>query len=327
MQKLSGKDMIAIDVANCFGHDKEIWDQRLLWTEMNAHRLEDLIDKAAEPLLYTKAVNAYRAMEAGEPTGHIMFLDATASGLQIMAALSGCKKTAAAVNMINTGEREDVYEHIVNDMNLLLNKQEQVDRNMIKKPCMTHFYNKTRQDSLSENQQTAFYTILSGSFSGAEDVKNLINGFWDPTATMHRWTLPDGHVSQVKVTEMKDARIEVDELYHTTFTYRFEVNTPSESHTSLVPNIIHSIDAYIVREIVRRGATEGLQVAHIHDAFCAHPNNMQRIRELYVEIMTEIADSDLLEDILTEIAGYAVVLHKDSTDLSKDIMQSDYMLS
>jgi len=327
MQTFNGLTMLKIDIANCYGRDKSSWTERLLWTELHKKEFNDYIETAEEPMLYLKAVKAYEDTLKNIPSGHVMFLDATASGLQIMAALSGCKKTAKHVNMINTGHREDVYVEVFTAMNGMLEAGHKVDRKLVKKPVMTHYYNKFIQDSLNEKQQDAFYHVLANNFEGAEAVKDVINEYWNPLALEHKWTLPDGHVSRVKVTEMVNARIEVDELDHTTFTYRFEANRPSDISTSLVPNIIHSIDAYIAREMIRRANTEGFELAHIHDAFATHPNNMQRVREMYKTIMAFIADAPILESILSEISGTAVSLTKFSDDLSDDIMNSEYMLS
>lgn len=327
MSVFTGSEMVKIDIANCFGLDKVSWIDRLMWTEVHNHELENLVEDASEPLLFLKAVKALRKAEQGIPSGHIMFLDATASGLQIMAALSGCKKTAKAVNLINTGKREDVYGAVANLMNLKLDPKDHVDRNFVKYPIMTHYYNKMRQEEFNDAQNEAFYSILNDNFEGAEAVKDTINEYWNKNALHHTWTLPDGHVAYVPITEMKDTRIEVDELNHLTFTYRFEVNTPSFISSSLVPNIIHSIDAYIAREMVRRAYMQGFQMAHIHDAFCAHPNHMQKVRDNYKIIMAEICDMDLLASILSEISNSSVILNKYSNDLSKDVMDSEYALS
>lgn len=327
MQQFTGYQYIQIDIANCFGLDRKDWTERLLWVAEHESELEDLMDEASEPLLYLKAVRAYRDVQAGKPTGHNMFLDATASGLQIMAVLSGCHQTAKRVNLLNTGSREDVYDSTAVEMNSMIDIALHVDRADIKKPLMTHYYNKSRQDTLEAEQQEAFYLVLSRSFEGAEAVKDVINSYWNSNALEHKWTLPDGHVSRVKVTEMVNARIEVDELDHTTFTYRFESNQPSDQKTSLVPNVVHSVDAYVAREMVRRANKQGFKCAHIHDAFCAHPNHMQKVRENYLDILCEIADSNLLEDILTEIAGEKVELQKYSEMLSMNMKKSEYALS
>ncbi len=52
-----------------------------------------------------------------------------------------------------------------------------------------------------------------------------------------------------------------------------------------------------------------------------------KAQETYREILAEIANSDLLSDILSEIAGKYVPVTKHSTDLAKDILNSEYMLS
>ena len=54
---------------------------------------------------------------------------------------------------------------------------------------------------------------------------------------------------------------------------------------------------------------------------------MQDVARHYREIMAEIADSDLLADILSEITGETVSINKMSDDLSNDILNSEYMLS
>jgi len=327
MQHFNGLEMLKIDIANCFGKDKETWNDRLTWFELNEPKLGELVYSADEPMLFLKAVKAYEDTCNGIPSGHVMFLDATASGLQIMAALSGCKKTARHVNMINTGNREDVYLEVKTLMNNEMQPFNHVDRPLVKKPVMTHYYNKTKQDTLNLVQQDAFYNVLANSFEGAEAVKDTINDYWNSNALEHTWTLPDGHIAHVKVTEMINARIEVDELDHVTFTYRFEANQPSRVGTSLVPNIIHSIDAYIVREIIRMANAEEFELAHIHDAFCCHPNNMDKVRTLYKLVMANIAQSDLLAEILSEISGRNIILDKFSNDLHLDILESEYMLS
>jgi len=288
MQHFIGLEYLKIDIANAFGLDKESWDERLKWCEAMEGQFEGegVLEQADEPMLYLKAINALRKTEAGLPSGHAMMLDATASGLQIMAALSGCKKTAAHVNMLNTGQREDVYIHIVNEMNFHLPLHEHVNRDLMKKPIMTFFYNKSKHDTLTKLQEEIFYQVLQDTFTGANAVKNLINQYWDEYTLQHKWVLPDGHVACVKVTEMVNARIQVDELNNTTFTYRFEANIPSIRGTSLLPNIIHSVDSYIAREMVRMANDQGFQLAHIHDAFCAHPNNMDKVRINYMLILS-----------------------------------------
>jgi len=327
MKYFSGLDYLRIDIANCFGLDKETWDHRLAWFHMNVDSLEDIIPKADEPYLMAKAVMAYRSSMNGNETGHNMFLDSTASGIQLMACLSGCRETALRTNLIHTGKREDVYTYVADKMNALLEPSEAVVRGDIKLPVMTNYYCKLTQDTLSEAQQKAFYTVLEEGFTGAEEVKNLLQSCWDNNALEHSWVMPDGHKVVCKVKEMVNARIEVDELDHTTFTYRFESNQPSKISSPLCANVIHSVDSYVVREMVRRAKLRGFELAHIHDSFCFSPKYGNIVRELYRSILAEIADSSLLADICSQITGSKVVIEKSTNDLSKYIRESEYALS
>lgn len=326
MIKFTGLEYLKIDIANLFGMDKFTWQERLDWFEDHQFQLEHIAKYASEFLMYTKAVKAYRDTIQNKPTGHIMYLDSTNSGMQVMAALSGCKQTALATNMIDPNVRMDSYGAVTKSMNGLLNQEDQVTRDDMKYPTMTHYYGKLTQDTLNENQQNAFYNVLSNSFTGAELVKNSITAAWNPNALEHTWELPDGHVAKVKVTEMANVKIEVDELGHTSFSYRYESNESSTRSTSLAPNIIHSIDAYIVREMTRRCNKVGIKLCPIHDAFGSHPNNMNHIRQFYIDIMVEIPQMNLLGDILSQLNS-AIKFNKLSDDLHLDIVNSEYMLS
>jgi hypothetical protein len=317
---------IKIAVANHAGHDKLTWNERIKWFNQ---QLDWDMDQFNEPILGSKALGAYYDAKNGRKTGYVMSIDATASGLQIMSALSGCKATARVCNMINTGTREDVYQMIADKMNVRLNGKFRVTRKDVKKPCMTTFYNSLAnpRQTFNKLQLKAFYATLDGLMPGAMEVMETINEFWDYDGDIHMWTLPDGHIARVPVTEMSDVRIEVDELDHRTFTYRYDKQQSSENYRSLVANIVHSVDGYVAREMVRRCHAMGIELVHIHDCFVFSPDYLQTVSQMYREILAQIADSDLLSNILSEISGTYIPVTKMSDDLSKDILNSEYMLS
>jgi len=322
-RKVTDLDNLKIAVANTAGHDKLTWDERIAWFDAQ----KDVFDTEGfdSPILGRKALRAYQDALEGKPVGYVMEIDATASGLQVMAMVSGCEKTATAVNCTHTGKREDIYQMVVDAMNAELNVEAHVDRGMVKPALMTHFYNSIANPKFifSKKQLKVFYSVLEGLLPGAQDVMETINDFWDYGADKHQWTLPDGHVARVPITEMVDKRIEIDELDHRTFTYRYEERMPSENFRSLAPNIIHSIDGYVAREMVRRSDFE---LAHIHDCFLFHPNDLQNVLKLYREIMADIATKDVLGKILTDIAGEDIEVGKHFALASK-VKQSEYMLS
>ena len=319
-------DNIKIAIANHAGQDKLTWNERIKWFNQQLNFDLDTFD---EPILGSKAIQAYLDSKKGIPTGYTMSIDATASGLQIMSALSGCKVTAKACNMVNTGNREDIYQFVTDSMNAILDAINKVTRKDVKKPVMTTFYNSEAnpKETFNKHQLAAFYKALDGTLPGALDVMEAVNEYWDYESDVHMWTLPDGHVARVPVTEMNDIRIEIDELNHRTFTYRYNKQQPSENYRSLVANIVHSVDGYVAREMVRRCHARKIQLVHIHDCFVFSPDYLQVVSQTYREILAEIANSDLLSDILSEISGSYVPVTKHSTDLAKDILNSEYMLS
>lgn len=61
--------------------------------------------------------------------------------------------------------------------------------------------------------------------------------------------------------------------------------------------------------------------------FRCHPNYMNWVRLNYIKIFMQLADSDILQDIVSQIRGVPTVVNKVTNDLSKYIAKSNYMLS
>jgi len=328
---LTGRDWLSIDIANCFGLDKETWIDRLLWTEIHLDELEMLTPNADYKLLFRKAVHAYRLSMKGLSIGHNMFLDACNSGAQIYAAVTGCKTTAAICGLVRIPVRKDAYTQITYAMDDELGGDLAYPRDDIKGAVMKALYNskKAPKDLCGEDtpELSAFYNGMHKELPGAMIALSAINYYWNHEALLTEFTLPDGHVASIPVTEMRATRIEVDELDHTTFTYQYESNESSDNGRSLAPNIIHAIAGYVVREMIRMAREQGFTLAHIHDSFCAHPNHMGKVVNNYRTILAKIADSDLLSNILSEISSSEVRINKMSANLSVDILACEYPLS
>jgi DNA-directed RNA polymerase len=328
MMTFSGTEYLKIDIANCFGLDKETWNNRLDWVAANEPDLETLDGSADSPILYRKAVRALRTVQQGAPNNHIMGLDATASGLQIMGALSGCYNTAKAVNLVNTGRREDVYGAVAHYMNTIPGIK--VDRATLKKPIMTTFYGSTEQPKavFGEGPELiAYYQALREKLTGAYDLMGIFQSYWNPFVEYHQWTLPDGHVAKVPVTETVEKSLEIDEFDHMRFAYRASLLHPKAQSRALAANIVHSIDGWIVRMMVRAAEKQGFWLAPIHDCFYTSPNYMDQVRQNYLTIMQWIAKSNLVSTILTELCGNPVAYNKYSYTLHHDIAKAEYALS
>jgi hypothetical protein len=329
MQQLTPFEYILIDIANCYGLDKYSWNDRIAWVKDNEANLEELAIDADDPYLYLKAIRAKYDAEMGIATGYMIGLDATQSGLQIMACMSGCRTTAKNTNLINTGEREDFYIKVTDTMNIL--SLGGYTREDIKPPVMTVFYGSIAEPIKVFGEDTpelaAFYATLEQECPGPMEMMEDIKKCWNSNALVHSWVLPDGHTAYVPVKVSVSKKIEVAELNKATFTYVTEINEPSDYNIPLIANVVHSLDAYVVREMVRMAHAQGFEMVTIHDAYFASPNHIQKVRENYVVILADIASKDILGDIMGQLLGEPVKYTKLSNNLAKEILQSEYALS
>ncbi len=308
-----------IAIANHAGKDKLTWSERIDWVS------KQTIDKIEwkEPILGRKAIRALNDYEEGKPTGYVMSIDATSSGIQVMALLSGCRETAKLVNCIDPNIRYDLYTVVAELMNNKLPKP--IPRSIIKQCTMTHYYNSkaTPKGLLSEEELEVFYEVILGLLPGAEEVMHTINSCWNSNADHHSWIMPDGHTVYVPVVEGINGVYSDSEFGD--IPLRWYHQTKSNNYRSLCPNVIHSIDGYIAREMVRRC---DFQLSHVHDCFVFNPNHLKQVCQTYREITAEIAKSDLLTDIIRQITGNPnSQVTKASNNLDQYILQSSYMLS
>ena len=416
MVRYSGFEYILIDAANNFGLDKLRFEDRIQWARDNLDHLEDLLDQAETKPLYLKAVMAIRKAQAGQPTGHLVAVDATCSGVQIMSVLTGCIAGAKATGLVDPDRRADAYTDLHKTMNGLLGNAIEMDREKPKMALMTSCYGSKKVPKVLFGEGTeelnAFYEAVEIVAPGAWELLQDLLASWQPFALSHAWKLPDGFDAKVKVMVKETARIEVDELDHATFTYEYYVNEGTKKGLSNVANVVHSIDAYVLRCIHRRcnydremvlramgflldeqdarlqgfaeqqprvqcehdkldyyltqyersGMADVIILNHIttvydaqylsdaliaklleivecmldyqpfevitiHDAFKCHPNNMNHLRRQYINIFAELAESNILSDILSQIHGCKGSFPKLSSDLAEKIRGSNYALS
>ena len=319
-QRFSGRNYLLIDIANQFGLDKEPWDNRIDWSERHYYDLETMQPQAESPVLYAKAVNALREVDGGNTTNHMMGLDATASGIQIMSAMSGCTTSAKAVNLIDTGRRECLYTDVAAVMG--------GNRNEVKYPVMTYFYGSTAMPEKAFGDNVSkFYDALKEVCPGPRQLKILIQQHWDPEAEYYTWIMPDDHTVHIPVTETVGKNIEIDEWDHARFKYLADVPKPQAKGRALAANVVHSVDAWICRQMVLRAKRQGFDLVPIHDCFFASPNYMNHVRMNYMELLTEVAKGNWTAEILSQIKGRPIDYVKMSDDLPDLIMESNYALS
>ena len=63
------------------------------------------------------------------------------------------------------------------------------------------------------------------------------------------------------------------------------------------------------------------------DEFKCHPNNLNHLRQHYINIFAEMADADILSMIFSDIFGRKIKYNKFSEELSELIRNSNYALT
>jgi len=328
--KDSEVNWLLIDIANNMGLDKLVWDERIEWVQTHRDMLESLSEDAESPYMYLKAVRALRDYENGGESGHLVALDATASFLQIFAVLSGCDGCAYQANLTNSGSRQDFYTNLTKEMEKILGGKMDYTRKEIKAVAMPHFYGSKMRPKQLFGEDTpeydAFYESLYALVPGAGVIANVIESCWDTDALYHQWVLPDDHTARVPVyvsvgyTGIKAP----DEGVPFSFTYLCKENTPSDISNPIKANFIQSFDAYIVREVIRRCDFELLT---IHDSFHCHVNNINELREIYRNVLVELASTDTLNKTLTSLGCSIDLSGITGKDLVQGFKEAEYFLS
>jgi hypothetical protein len=407
----TGWQYLLIDAATAFGLDKLTFEDRIKWAEDHLNELELHTQHAETKPLYSKAVMAIRKAQQGIPTGHLVGVDGTCSGIQIMSVLTGCHAGAKATGLVDPNVRADAYSACTEAMNEILGGNLVVPRSDAKQALMTSFYGSKAQPKSLFGDDTpelaAFYEAAKTIAPGAWELLQDLLASWQPYALSHEWVLPDGFDARIKVMKKVEARIEVDELDHATFTYEFYENQGTKSGLSNAANLTHSVDAYVLRcmhrrcnydrEIAKNAAAvieiemisrslgtqplvgelddpiqiyldhykrstvpdiiilpyldmetvrflsqkhleqlativngmlqyQPFELVTIHDEFKAHPNNINWVRWQYKEILADIADSFLLDDLLSQIHGRVGYFPKLDHNLGEVIRESAYGL-
>lgn len=285
MQLFTGKQYLMIDIANNFGGngvvelDKMDWDARLDWYKNNEHQLDKLVKDAAEPALFYAGIQAMKKVNAGQAIGYPISLDATSSGLQILAALTCDEKAAKLCNVVDAGTRMDAYITLFHTMKKNMERIDageagKLKRSDLKQAIMTSLYGSEKVPKLvfGEGQQLrCFFGTMKEEAPIAWELNEAFLAIWNPEATEYNWVLPDNfHVK----TKVMDTETETVHFNNNKYEIHTKVNRAKEKGRSLGANTIHSLDGMIVREISRRCDYNPDQISTVLNALeCIDPTD------------------------------------------------------
>lgn len=278
-QEFTPSQYLKIDIANNFGLDKENWDVRLAWFEENKHRLMEIRNQADNPALFFAGCLAYDAFLNKRPSGYPVSFDATSSGMQILAAVTGDRLAASICNVIDSGKREDSYTAVFERMvDVLMERLGEaagrISRDDCKQAIMTSLYGSeaTPKEVFGEGAQLMiFYDVMLEMAPGAWELNQYFLDIWDPTVLEHNWIMPDNFHVKVKVMDSEQETVHFLNDKYDTF---YKKNAPKEKGRSLGANFTHSVDGMIVREITGRCMYDPQRIEDIRNMIAADRGSM-----------------------------------------------------
>ncbi|QHJ80271.1 MAG: hypothetical protein [Caudoviricetes sp.] len=90
---------------------------------------------------------------------------------------------------------------------------------------------------------------------------------------------------------------------------------------------INLVDRQVIHEMLETLPKKPFGVLTVHDCFRCHPNYGNDLRRQYNQILSDIAKSDLLGFILSQVLGQEFSAGKLDNDMWKDILEAEYALS
>ena len=287
MQYFSGQEYLKIDIANNFGLDKKLWNERIDWFDAHESQLEKMVPQAEVPALFYAGVKAYRDSQNQVPSGYPISLDATSSCIQLLACLTGDRKTASICNVIDSGKREDAYTAIYEAMLEIIGEDAQVTRNQTKEAIMHSVYG-----SEASPKRVFGEGILLDVFKHTMDemcpivweLNKVFLDIWDSTVSSHDWVMPDNFHVHVKVM---NKRKETVHFLNAPYEVFYNVNEPIKKGRSLSANCTHSVDAMVVREMTRRCDYSIETIRNVRRMLFTHWNPPMEVEENSASLLVQ----------------------------------------
>lgn len=354
-----GLTYLAIAIVNELHSDKIEFNDAVAW--FDSHTMEELQAMAVGNPIAETLVADYIDAEDGKPIGTITHWDATNSGLQFYALLGADRQTASLCNVFDTGVIADAYKALATALNKATGT-DSFNRSNVKNAFMVFLYGSMAKNILykiedkkngvtngiaeffpadwsEEMMWTSFTNAMEEIAPAAITLMNLIYSYNIEGQTKFCWTMPDGYkVETTSTVSYSDADKQIRGWFLDTNGKTHEGHTSvileeyNKFSRSLAPNVIHSVDAYFGREVIRRLAALGIQVSFIHDSFGVHPNHAATLHQTVREVAADIVNSNLLVDILSQINHTQTEWNIKKGRLTKgnltrsDVLNSAYMV-
>ena len=319
---------LAFQVATTYGKDKDTMCDRLTWVAEN----HDLISRIAkdpignrpewegveEPWTFLAACDEYYhcVIECDRThTSLPVAVDATCSGLQILAGLARDASTARLVNVLPSDKPQDAYKVIAEQAKPHVPEciRPHMDRRTTKRTVMTVPYNakpfsnrgyirealkekgvEVEKDDLTATVKAvrdAMNVIVPGPMSVMKWIESEVAAAIDRGAKELQWVTPSGFVVTQKLMKKKVQEIELQLLGRCHIKIATEDGDKvdrSHHKNATAPNLIHSLDASLLHLSALRFDAP---ISLIHDSVLCRATDMSVlsaiVRETYMHLFAE----------------------------------------
>lgn len=246
-QELTGTEYLMAEIA-CMhdkAYEKKGWDERLQHFREIDFSASKTFKNASNPIGLRAALVALGHAMNKEPSGYMISLDASSSGLQFLSLMVSCPTSWKLCG----GDESilDAYTAIYIGMGVT----NTLDRKSVKQSIMTALYGSTAtpQAVFGENIEL-FYETMEQMTPGAWDLNLGLQELWDEIkGTTYDWVMPDNFYACI---ETHDKEVIPFKFLDKEYQVVQKVNERPRFHKGLGPNLIHSVDGMVVREMYRR---------------------------------------------------------------------------
>ena len=332
---------LRFQVATCYGLDKETLNDRLSWTYDNEYIIkiiaEDPIgnihewENVEEPWQFLAACDEFYHCVIKRDrisTGLPVAIDATCSGLQILAGLAKDKSTAKLVNVLPSDRPQDAYKLIAETSKPFIPEKLRPnwDRKCTKRTVMTIPYNakpfsnrsyirealKEKGIEIDNEQLTltvkavraAMDLIVPGPMKVMKWIESEVSNAIKRGAKELEWVTPSGFIVSQQIYKKEYERITLQVLGQCNMrvsTGDSDTVDKARHKAATAPNLIHSLDASL---LCLAALDFNHPIALIHDSVLCRATDMTElskiVREKYMHLF---AEHDYLTDFANQIGA------------------------
>ena len=332
------EEWLAFQVATTYGLDKAPMQERIAWTLENHELIENVAkdpitylhewEVADEPWTFLAACDEYfhTVICCDRAFTHLpVAVDATCSGLQILAGLARDASTAKLVNVLPSDRPQDAYKVIAEQAKPHVPEciRPHMDRKTTKRTVMTVPYNakpysnrgyirealkekgvEVEKDDLTATVKAvrdAMDVVVPGPMKVMKWIEQEVAKAIDRGATSLEWITPSGFTVSQRLMKPKVQKFDLQLMGRVQIKVATEEGDEvDKSHhkNATAPNLIHSLDAALLHLSALRF---NAPISLIHDSVLCRATDMSVlsaiVRETYMHLFAE-------HDYLTDFAHY-----------------------